>query len=82
MTNDIDQRIGSHIRSLRLAASLTPGKVARALGLTVADYEAREAGTARFSAFHLYDLGQLFGCSVGDFFGGAARPQTQRKSAG
>jgi transcriptional regulator with XRE-family HTH domain len=82
MTNEIDQRIGSHARSLRVAAGLTPGEVARALGISAAAYEAREAGTVRFSAFHLYDLAQLFDCGLRSFFAGTSHPATRKTASG
>ncbi len=82
MTNEIDRRIGTHVRSLRLAASLTPGRVAHELGISVADYEARESGSARFSAFHIYDLALLFDCRARGFFDGTARLGMRSKAFG
>ena len=51
-----DLLLGARVRERRIGSQLTPEAVAKALGLSVADLEAAEAGLTRFSAEHLVAL--------------------------
>lgn len=58
-----------NIQKLREAAGLSPGEVARALGLDVSTVYHWEDGTAMPRAATLVKLADMFSCSIDALFG-------------
>ncbi|GAB5455920.1 MAG: hypothetical protein Hens2KO_21490 [Henriciella sp.] len=80
-TKTLDVAIGSRVAAVRIACGDLAEDIARQLGLSEADYIARESGEERFLARDLSRLAGLFSVEVRCFFeeaqlstGSAERP--------
>jgi transcriptional regulator with XRE-family HTH domain len=69
---ETDCHIGRRIRSRRIAAGLSQEQLGAKLGLTFQQVQKYESGTNRVSASRLFDLSNLFGVPLDDFFAGLA----------
>lgn len=66
--NPVDARVGRQLSHRRKLLGLTEESLAEALGLTVQQVQAHEAGTSPIVASRLDDLAQLLGVSVSFLF--------------
>lgn len=62
--NAVDRHVGSTLRQHREAQSISLEAMAAYLGVTLADVEAFEAGTARISVAHLYAVTEMLGLDL------------------
>lgn len=64
----IDKRIGAVLEERRIARALSPGDIARGLGVSRQQYKKYEGGTDRMSAAKLQLALEKLAVSPGDFF--------------
>ena len=65
---DIDAAIGSRLRALRQARSMTMGEVASRLGVQHQQVHKYEMGANRVGVARLFELALLFDVPIGTFF--------------
>ena len=68
-TTEVDVRIGSAIKSLRVAADMTQVELATAVGVTFQQIQKYERGLNRVSAAAMLKLARTFDCSVLSLYG-------------
>ena len=77
-SQEIDKWVGRRISEIRREAGLSQSALAASLDLSFQQIQKYEAGQNRVSASRLYQLAQLFGCAVADFF---PRPEVAAPSS-
>lgn len=78
----IDRRIGYNIRVLREMRHRSQKDLAGAIGVTYQQVQKYEAGTDRVGAGRLLEIANYLDAPVADFFDGARRAPSGRKTEG
>lgn len=67
-SQDIDRLVGLKVAHFRLAKGLSQTGLADQLGVSFQQVQKYEKGTNRISASRLYQMTEVFGCTVSDLF--------------
>lgn len=71
---DIDREVGARVRGRRIELGLTQSALAQALGVSFQQVQKYEKGRDRIKAGALATLAQTLKMTIGDLYGGPARP--------
>lgn len=69
----VDAHVGVRVRALRVRARLSQPVLARAVGISYQQLQKYEMGQNRIAASTLWDLAEVIGCDVSDFFEGLTK---------
>jgi transcriptional regulator with XRE-family HTH domain len=72
-TDSVDRFIGARVRTRRMLAGMSQGKLGEALGITFQQIQKYEKGTNRISVSRLHQMADVLGVPVGYFYEGAPR---------
>lgn len=74
-----DGVIGRNVAAARTTRGVRRGAVAKAVGVTVQQYQKYETGGSRISASRLVRIAEVLGVPISDLFAGTSRVPDQRR---